>query len=612
MENQSGNLSFVFLLKIILLFEINFSPSFQVFTPSQEKQLAEYIKKSSKFFFGITVKDIRSMAFKATKIMEIPTPESWVKKEMAGIDWYYSFMSRHNRLTLRTPEQISANRIKSFNRESVNGFFTNLTEVYENNPNFGHRIFNMDETGFPTVPTKTVKVIAEKGSKRVSQFASAERGTNVTMALAVDVLGNRCPPFFIYPRKKIQASYLLNAPVGSVAIGNDSGWMTKNDFDKFMAHFIKYANCRKGTPTLLLLDNHTSHQSLVALKMAIDHDIVVLSFPPHSSHRIQPLDVGVFGPVKKAYNIMVDGWCKSNAGRTFDICQVAGVSAQALNLHASAQNIQNSFQKTGIYPLNPLVFTDADYFAADYHSAATERATREQAGETEEGLLVFGDDDIGRNEEVSTSDPSTSRPTSVMSFASGTSEASTSGLASMSSALDVIGPVHFAASMKKSNRGRKPMQSCVLTSPDKLGELQAQAKKRLENEAKKASNALKKAASKIEAAKVSKKRAAKVPKPPAAKVPKKTPAKDQKKPAPKRTKKKKPSTDSSDDAADPKKNLCHECLFPIEGRRTVNNYIECNDCRLPFHLKCVTKGKTFSVFVCKNCDSEYSCEEEDE
>ena len=37
------------------------------------------------------------------------------------------------------------------------------------------------------------------------------------------------------------------------------------------------------------------------IKYCEAHKIVALCLPPHSTHRLQPLDVGVFGPLAKVY-----------------------------------------------------------------------------------------------------------------------------------------------------------------------------------------------------------------------------------------------------------------------------------------------------------------------
>jgi hypothetical protein len=41
----------------------------------------------------------------------------------------------------------------------------------------------------------------------------------------------------------------------------------------------------------------------------------MLTFLPHSSHKLQPIDRTVFGPYKKFYNIGASEWMLSNRGK---------------------------------------------------------------------------------------------------------------------------------------------------------------------------------------------------------------------------------------------------------------------------------------------------------
>lgn len=52
---------------------------------------------------------------------------------------------------------------------------------------------------------------------------------------------------------------------------------------------------------ILVLDNHESHKYYPALKYAFDNHIVFVLFAPHTTHKIQPLHVSVFGPIKRFY-----------------------------------------------------------------------------------------------------------------------------------------------------------------------------------------------------------------------------------------------------------------------------------------------------------------------
>lgn len=117
----------------------------------------------------------------------------------------------------------------------------------------------MDETGFSAVPTKIGKVISVRGVKKVGLISSAERGSMITMALAVNAEGNSIPPYFLFPTKKMQGWYMDDASPGAVGYANESGWICQPDFLKYMQHFIERTKSSLANPTLLLLDNHSSH-----------------------------------------------------------------------------------------------------------------------------------------------------------------------------------------------------------------------------------------------------------------------------------------------------------------------------------------------------------------
>ncbi|KAH3956578.1 hypothetical protein HBH52_256050 [Parastagonospora nodorum] len=52
---------------------------------------------------------------------------------------------------------------------------------------------------------------------------------------------------------------------------------------------------------LLIIDGHESHNSLEFQQYYKDNKIITICMPPHSSHLLQPLNVGCFAPLKKAY-----------------------------------------------------------------------------------------------------------------------------------------------------------------------------------------------------------------------------------------------------------------------------------------------------------------------
>ena len=109
--------------------EKGFSGYEQVFSKEKEDDLVRYILHMEEIMMGLTRDDVRSLAFQMAERNKLSHPFN-KNTEMAGVDWYYSFMKRHPELSLRIPELTSAARARAFNRRNVMAFFK-LFEVRE-------------------------------------------------------------------------------------------------------------------------------------------------------------------------------------------------------------------------------------------------------------------------------------------------------------------------------------------------------------------------------------------------------------------------------------------------------------------------------------------------
>jgi len=91
----------------------------------------------------------------------------------------------------------------------------------------------------------------------------------------------------------------------------ENGWTTNERGLEWIQHFNHHTSSRtKGTYRLLVLDGHESHHSVEFELYAKENNIVTLCMPAHSSHRLQPLDVGCFGPLKAVYSRQIEGLIK--------------------------------------------------------------------------------------------------------------------------------------------------------------------------------------------------------------------------------------------------------------------------------------------------------------
>ena len=260
---------------------------------------------ASDLYYGMSPKEARVLAYQCAVKFGVKHPGQWDKAQRAGEDWLSGFLARNPQLSIRAPEATSLARATSFNKTNVKAFFDKLSVVMERHTFEPNDIYNVDETGVTTVQ-KPSKIISRKGVKQVGALTSGERGSLVTIELAVSASGNSIPPMFVFPRVKFHDHFIRDGPVGSIGVAHPSGWMTENSFVVFIKHFIHHAKPSQDRPVLLLLDNHNSHLSVEAIDLCKQSGVVLLSFPPHCSHKLQPLDRNVYGPFKKFVNSASD------------------------------------------------------------------------------------------------------------------------------------------------------------------------------------------------------------------------------------------------------------------------------------------------------------------
>lgn len=89
--------------------------------------------------------------------------------------------------------------------------------------------------------------------------------------------------------------------------------------------------------------------------------LVILSFPPQCTYRLQPLDVSFFAPFDAYYNQEITEQLKSNSGRTVGLYQISKILYTAYLKAASVGNSISGFKVCGIRPFNPDIFQEHLY-----------------------------------------------------------------------------------------------------------------------------------------------------------------------------------------------------------------------------------------------------------
>ena len=67
---------------------------------------------------------------------------------------------------------------------------------------------------------------------------------------------------------------------------------------------------------MLFLDGHGSHISFDLIELARSNNVDLFRLPAHTSHIMQPMDLGVFGPFKASWSREVEDFMKKSKYET--------------------------------------------------------------------------------------------------------------------------------------------------------------------------------------------------------------------------------------------------------------------------------------------------------
>lgn len=309
-----------------------------------ENQLAQCLRTLEKWGFGLSRDEVMDMVQKFVKLNDL---KSRFKDGRPGPDWFVNFRQRHN-LSIKKPQGVEYVRMSQVNPYVVNGFFDLLEKTIQENglTNKPHLIFNCDETSFSHDPSKT-KVVGGKGQKCTRTISSAGR-ENTSVLMAASAAGDKHPILCVFKGKNIMESWIdTTSDQRTGYAASKSGWM---DSEIFLNWFQKVLipNAPPERPILLILDGHGSHVSLPLILKAVEHQVILLKLPPHTTHVLQPLDVGVFKSLKSTWDKQLTKWQRENPRKRIPKQEFVSILSTVYT-DMLPQNIKSGFKATGIF-----------------------------------------------------------------------------------------------------------------------------------------------------------------------------------------------------------------------------------------------------------------------
>ena len=126
--------------------------------------------------------------------------------------------------------------------------------------------------------------------------------------------------------------------------------MNQDLFGHWFDYFFKYAPPIR--PLLLLLDEHSSHYCPSMIRQAAEHKVVLFALPPNTTHLMQLLDKGIFGPLKTEWRKVCHDYIVENPGKVVTVHCFVSLFAKVWTKSMIIKNIMASFRTTGIFPLD--------------------------------------------------------------------------------------------------------------------------------------------------------------------------------------------------------------------------------------------------------------------
>ncbi|KIJ56081.1 hypothetical protein M422DRAFT_150437, partial [Sphaerobolus stellatus SS14] len=159
-------------------------------------------------------------------------------------------------------------------------------------------IFNFDEKGIQLGGgRKNIRTKYIFSATDVNRYVKkSDNLVLVTILECVSAARKSCPPtFFIY-------SFLrLCTDANARVVASENGWMDDTICaDWFERVFVPWAKTKSDPayPIIFISDEHGSHETNTIRLITIQNHIKMISLPPHTTHKLQPLDVGVFAPLQ--------------------------------------------------------------------------------------------------------------------------------------------------------------------------------------------------------------------------------------------------------------------------------------------------------------------------
>ena len=272
-----------------------------------------------------------------------------------GKNWTQKFLSRHNDIRTKFIPPLDKERALAQDSAILSTWFELFLRIKTEYKVEDEDIWNMDEKGvmLGVVPKLKVMISRHEKNKHMTQYGSHEW---VSLLECISISGRALRSWIIFKAAVQQKAWNDAYPEAHIST-SEKGW-TDNEiylwwiekcFDK------ESAIGQKGEYRILCVDGYASHISTAAIEYCITRKIIVLCLPAHTTHLLQPLDVGVFGPLSIAYQNHVQRATRLGPCGSIDKTDFLELYRLAKQDAITSDNIKKAWSATGLSPFDPQI-----------------------------------------------------------------------------------------------------------------------------------------------------------------------------------------------------------------------------------------------------------------
>ena len=269
--------------------------------------------------------------------------------------WAHRFVQRQPALKTRFNRVYDFQRALCEDSELIGSWFRLVENMRAKYGVLDCDFYNFDETGFMMgviCPTMVVTRADRRGRGKAVQPGNREWATAIA---CINSEGWNVPPFLVVQGKNHLSNWYTDGglPLDWVIKATHNGWTNNETGLEWLKHFDKHTAARaRGPYRMLVLDGHESHGSAEFQEYCKTHNIITLGLPPHSSHLTQPLDVGCFSVLKRAYGRQIETFIKAHVNHITKVEFFLAFTA-AYKESMTTQNCQAGFRGAGLVPFDP-------------------------------------------------------------------------------------------------------------------------------------------------------------------------------------------------------------------------------------------------------------------